>query len=101
MCINKNMVTITSEENLVTKKECDTKEECLDEKLEERLKNTTFYWIIGVLMGIVSGVFSYTFVVIGTLNSKVEAYQQSASRIEAQLAQIQTDISWIKLSLKK
>lgn len=95
------MVTITNEENLITLKECNEKERCLDEKIEERIKSTSFYWIIGVLMSIVISVFSYTFILIGTLNSKVESYQQSASRIEAQLAQIQTDIAWIKLSLKK
>jgi uncharacterized membrane protein len=95
------MVTITSEENLVTQKECNDKEKCIDEKLDARLKSVTFYWIIGVLIGIVSGVFSYTFSVIGSLNSRVEAYQISASRIESQLAQIQTDLAWIKITLKK
>lgn len=95
------MVTITSEENLVTRKDCDDKEKCLNDKIEERLKSAMFFWVVGILMTIVAGIFGYTFSIIGSLNTKVEAYQASASKIEAQLAQIQTDLAWIKTTLKK
>jgi hypothetical protein len=95
------MVTITSEENLVTKKDCDDKEKCLADKIDACDKNTQFIWIIGLLMAIIMAVFSYAFYRIGIMENKVDDYQIINAKIEAQLAQIQTDLAWIKTTLKK
>ncbi|MBI5402484.1 MAG: hypothetical protein HY959_03725 [Ignavibacteriae bacterium] len=56
-----------------------------------------FIWAIGIIFIVLSVVFAAQ----ASINTKLDNYQVENQKIQSQLSQIQTDLSWIKLQLQK
>ena len=68
---------------------------------DRRLTIKVFLTTVSLLVTVWSCAYGYTWVRLGTVETKTEKVHMEHTDSMAQLSQIQTDISWIKNSLDK
>ena len=57
----------------------------LDGKIENRVTEKMFFWVIGVLVVIATGIFSFTFIQIGKIDDRTEGISKRTTIIETQI----------------
>jgi len=67
---------------------------------DKYMKVDTFYWFVGTLMAVIMGLSGYFITTQASQDAKIDAAQTQYTKIQAQLAQIQTDLTWLKTTLK-
>ena len=68
----------------------------MEENKKKYVSWYVFVWVIGIIFIILGLIFSQ----IAIADGKIEKHLSESQDIKAQLSQIQTDLSWIKLNLK-
>ena len=68
---------------------------------QEYLKTKTFLALLATLVTISLFAFNYTFTCLSAMGDKVDKTIVEYAKIETKLAEIQTDLLWVKQALKE
>ena len=71
------------------------------QELKEEVKEGGSWKVFIWAMGIILLLFGWLIIANASVSNKIDAINQTYVEIRTQLSQIQTDISWIKESIKK